>query len=54
MPCRGVIVTVGESDQLKLPPTLPVVGVPWLPKPVPAETPAEVLMLVLMLEIVTN
>ena len=54
VPCRGVIVMVGKSDQLKLPPTLPVVGTPWLPKAEPPEMPAEVFMLVLMLETVTN
>jgi hypothetical protein len=48
------MVMVGESDQLRLPPMLPVVGMPWLPKAEPPEMPAEVFMLVVMLEIVTN
>jgi hypothetical protein len=54
VPCRGVMVMVGESDQLRLPPTLPVVVCPGCRKAEPPEMPAEVLMVELMLEIVTN
>jgi hypothetical protein len=48
------MVTVGESEKATLPPMLPVVGVPSLPKAEPPEMAAEVLMVELMLEIVTN